>query len=94
MKPETQQKMPPNDTRSTESVFLSADDLSHRYRITKAGVWKWQRQGKLPPADFKVSQTLRWSLAAIEEWEANIKATMPGHRINCLPALPDTPAQD
>lgn len=57
--------------------FVSADELAHRYKVTKKTIWAWVRNGTLPkPVKFGKGKaaTVRWRLDVIEAWDAKREA--------------------
>lgn len=50
-------------------VFFSDIELSKRYSIHRATVWRWARDGTFPKP-IKLNGATRWKLAEIEAWEA------------------------
>ena len=55
-------------------TFLSDKQISSRYNISRATVWRWVQENKLPtPYHFTVGTT-RWKLSDLEKWEAEQEA--------------------
>lgn len=53
-----------------EDVYLTADDLSRRYKTSTRTVFRWADSGLLPPGR-KLGSLRRWSLRSIEAFEAS-----------------------
>lgn len=52
--------------------FLSIQDVAARYATSRFTVYRWMREGKgFPAADLTLpSGSPRWSVEALETWEA------------------------
>ena len=49
-------------------MLLTISDLAKRYRVSKASIMNYVRQGKIPTG-FHIGRNHRWTLAEIESWE-------------------------
>ena len=49
-------------------MLLTISDLAKRYRVSKASIMNYIRQGKIPTG-FHIGRNHRWTLAEIESWE-------------------------
>ena len=50
--------------------FLSDRQVSERYAVSRATIWRWVRDCEFPaPIKFQTGST-RWKLADLEAWEA------------------------
>ena len=58
---------------STENMppWLSADEVAARFRVSKATVYRWSRDGTLPKQRSMGPRASRWSGAEIAEYEAS-----------------------
>ena len=52
------------------SEFLTIRDLMSRYQVTRATIFNWLRQERLPRG-MKIARTRRWNIRDIEAWEAS-----------------------
>ncbi len=57
-------------TISSESHYLSVDQVATRFGVSKDSIWRWKRDGEFPKAYKLGGRTARWRLSDIEEWEA------------------------
>lgn len=52
-------------------IFLRDSQLSKRYSVSRATIWRWTRDGQLPkPVSFGPGCT-RWRLSELEQFEAD-----------------------
>ncbi len=54
---------------TTNTTFVWPIDLARRYRRDPITVWRWQRNGKLPPPDIEIGGRKGWRLSTIEDFE-------------------------
>ena len=51
--------------------YLNVKQVAERYGVDPSTVWRWRREKPDFPEPHKFGpQTLRWSLAALDEWDA------------------------
>jgi predicted DNA-binding transcriptional regulator AlpA len=50
--------------------WLSARSLAKRLAVHRTTLWRWVRDGKLPPPTKLSPRCLRWREDVIEDWEA------------------------
>lgn len=50
--------------------FLSDKGVADRYSISRASVWRWVQENKLPKPIKLAAGTTRWKLADLEQFEA------------------------
>lgn len=63
-------------TATSETLYLSVDQVAKRFEVSKDSIWRWRRNGDFPKPVKLGGSTTRWRLADIEEWE--------GHRPCCM----------
>ena len=56
-------------TTETALKLLTAIDLSRRYGISQATVWRWRADGTLPAPARLGPKMVRWTELAIRQWE-------------------------
>lgn len=49
--------------------YLSDKVVAERYQTSRATVWRWARESKLPPPIKLATGTTRWNLADLIAWE-------------------------
>lgn len=54
----------------TTNLFYSDKTLAKRYEVSRATIWRWLQENKLPKPIKLAAGTTRWRLADIEQWEA------------------------
>ncbi len=54
-------------------IFLSDKDLSARYGVTRATIWRWRAEGTLPEPVRVSSNTTRWRKSDIEEHDSRLE---------------------
>jgi prophage regulatory protein len=50
--------------------YLSDKLLATRFSVSRATIWRWLAENKLPKPIKLAAGTTRWRLADIEQWEA------------------------
>lgn len=56
---------------STDSVYLSDEQIAKRYGLTRQSIWRWVRTDQKFPKPIRLSAACtRWKLSDIEAWEA------------------------
>lgn len=62
-------------TQTTDSLYLSVEQLARRFGMSKDTIWRWKRNHSQDfPRPVKLcGNTTRWRLADIEEWESKLK---------------------
>jgi|MDTD01.2.fsa_nt_gb predicted DNA-binding transcriptional regulator AlpA len=50
--------------------YASAAQLSERYDVSQRTIWRWSRNGILPPPERITEACTRWNLSEIEQFEA------------------------
>ncbi|XKH00787.1 AlpA family phage regulatory protein [Marinobacter nauticus] len=58
-------------SKDLATKFLSDKQLSDRYEIHRATIWRWARNGDFPQPVKIGKHCTRWKLADIEQWEAS-----------------------
>lgn len=53
------------------TYYLSDKETASRYQISRATVWRWVKEGKLPKPVKLAAGTTRFKLAHLERWEAD-----------------------
>ena len=61
-----------NDTHET---FLSVKQISARYNVGVASVWRWasDEHNKFPKAVCLTKGCSRWKLSSLEQWEKEVQ---------------------
>lgn len=49
--------------------YLNVTNVSERYQVSTATIWRWSREGGLP-LPIKLNGTTRWRLSDLRTWEA------------------------
>lgn len=52
-----------------ENHYLSDRDLAERFRITRGSIWRWVKNGILPPPVKFSPGCSRWSAETVEAFE-------------------------
>ena len=65
---------------SHENLYLSVDQVAHRFGVSKDSIWRWKRRGDFPRPVKLGGTTTRWRLSDIEDWEATLACGL----ITCL----------
>lgn len=55
--------------------YLSDKSVAARYDISRASVWRWLKEGKLPRPEKLTNGTTRWKLSQLEAAEAEREAS-------------------
>lgn len=53
-------------------MYLSDKSLAARYQVSRATIWRWNREGKLP-RPVKIGAATRWRIADIEQFEKSLR---------------------
>jgi predicted DNA-binding transcriptional regulator AlpA len=53
-------------------AWLSDRDLADRYAVSRITIWRWARNGVIPPGKKIGPNTTRWSAAEIEAHDAEM----------------------
>lgn len=65
--------MAAEDQHAPEEEYLDINDVTARYKISRATAWRWTKDGLLPkPMRFSPSVT-RWRLSDLIEREAEVR---------------------
>jgi predicted DNA-binding transcriptional regulator AlpA len=59
---------------STSPRRLPEPQVDVRYSISRATRHRWIRDGKLPPADFRISNRSYWYETTLDQWDAQLVA--------------------
>lgn len=51
--------------------YLSDKELSERYSVSRATIWRWVKEGHFPAPIKIAANSTRWKLSDIEQMEAN-----------------------
>tara|TARA_R100001510_G_scaffold14483_1_gene11757 strand:+ start:2295 stop:2498 length:204 start_codon:yes stop_codon:yes gene_type:complete len=60
---------------SKKPIYLTANELAERWRVTTLTVQKWRGEGK-PPNFYKINGTILYKLAEIEDLEKANRKTI------------------
>lgn len=60
----------PTVTIPSENLYLSVDQVSSRFSVSKDSIWRWRRDGEFPAPVKLGGRTTRWRLSDIEAWES------------------------
>lgn len=52
-----------------EKIYFTDREVATRYGVSRPTVWRWLREGNLPPPDTIGPNTKRWKLATLEGWD-------------------------
>lgn len=50
--------------------YLSDKAVAARYESSRATIWRWVKEGKLPRPVKLASGTTRWKLSDLQSWES------------------------
>ncbi len=64
----------PTTTPPTTQRYIRDADVARRYGVGRATVWRWVREGELPPPIQLGRATTRWSLDVLEDFERRREA--------------------
>lgn len=56
------------------ALYLSDKSLAKRYEASRASIWRWVKEGRLPAPIKIAGGTTRWKRTTIEAWEAQQEA--------------------
>lgn len=48
--------------------FIRINDLAKQLDVTKVTIWRWRKEGRLPPATAISPKIVGWKRETIEEW--------------------------
>lgn len=68
---------------TSASLYLSVEEVSIRFGVSKDTIWRWRRGGEFPPPVKLGGRTSRWRLSDIEAWEAECPCCFA----TCLPSF-------
>jgi len=51
-------------------IYVSDKTLAARYEVSRATIWRWAREDKLPKPVKITNNCTRWEILSIEKWEA------------------------
>lgn len=60
-------------TAPANTLYLSVDQVAHRFGVSKDSIWRWKRKGRFPAPVKLGGTTTRWRLADIEAWEGQLE---------------------
>ena len=52
-----------------QQIFYSDKELAARYRVTRQTIWRWVREGVMPPPLRIGKAATRWEDSTIRRWE-------------------------
>ena len=52
-----------------EPAFLDIHGVARRYNVTRATIWAWMSQGRIPQPSRLTPGCSRWSLGDLKDWE-------------------------
>jgi len=55
-----------------QKLFLTDLDLADRYGVCRDSIHRWKRAGRIPRPVRLGDNTVRWSLAAVENYESGL----------------------
>lgn len=53
--------------------YLSDKEITERYSIARATVWRWVAEGRFPSPVKIGNNCTRWKIADLEQWEAKME---------------------
>lgn len=62
-------------TTTSETLYLSVDQVAKRFDVSKDSIWRWKRKGDFPKPVKLGGSTTRWRLSDIERWEAELRCS-------------------
>jgi predicted DNA-binding transcriptional regulator AlpA len=62
------------DVTNTQPRRLPGPKVDARYFISRATRHRWIRDGKLPPADFRIGNRSYWYESTLDQWDAQLVA--------------------
>ena len=63
----------PSSDEPGVSLFLSVDQVAHRYNVSVDSIWRWKRNGKFPKP-VRIGGCTRWKLSDILEFDNSLVA--------------------
>ena len=54
---------------NSEPAFFNIHDVARRYGVTRATIWSWMAQGRIPQPMRITPGCSRWPLADLKKWE-------------------------
>ncbi len=63
-------------TVPANTLYLSVDQVAHRFGVSKDSIWRWKRRGDFPAPVKLGGTTTRWRLSDIEEWEGQLSCSL------------------
>ena len=61
-------------TRNNEPAFLDIHAVARRYNVTRATIWSWMAQGRIPQPMRITPGCSRWALDDLQAWEAELRS--------------------
>ena len=55
--------------------YLTDKELSERYSVSRATIWRWVKESRLPSPVKIAANSTRWRLSEIEEWENRLEVS-------------------
>ncbi|MFN1513685.1 helix-turn-helix transcriptional regulator [Vibrio owensii] len=51
-----------------DKKFIRINDLANQLDVTKVTIWRWRKEGRLPPATTISPRIVGWKCETIEAW--------------------------
>ncbi|EGU9030729.1 TPA: helix-turn-helix domain-containing protein [Vibrio parahaemolyticus] len=51
-----------------DKKFIRINDLAKQLDVTKVTIWRWRKEGRLPPATAISPRVVGWKRETIEAW--------------------------
>lgn len=61
---------PANHATLDAPRFMTAKQVGRRYACSDRTIYRWADLGKMPPP-VKIAGSVRWSIAELDQWEAD-----------------------
>jgi len=58
---------------NTSKMYLTVEEVSERYKVSTATIWRWKREGRFPLALKIGPGCTRWRLSDIIEHESTLQ---------------------
>lgn len=63
--------------KKVSTRILRAAELAERLGISRVSLWRWERQGRMPPKRIVGPNVIGWLESEIDEWMASLPTAAP-----------------